>query len=153
MKTFKEFLLELSFDAKTIIWKIRGLSDPIIAHLIKLYMFPNSTYRDHWINEVSIWLGNIADYNVKHYRRKLSEETYFKLLFEELLEDISDATKKSKIVNTKKRYPDEKTNIEVEDFDKMRDGIRSFYKEVCESIATDTFDIDIKPLLEKHFKR
>ena len=153
MRKFSELILELSFDAKTIIWSIRGLANPILNHLFKYYMFPESSHKDHWIHELKTWFLEIAEMDVKPRRRKLSKETYFKILFEEFLEDISDHTKKIRINRLLEQYPNDKTNIKVEDFDAIRDKLREFFKEISLMLSTNTYDGDIKSLLEKHLNR
>ena len=150
MRKFSELILELSFDAKTIIWSIRGLANPILNHMFKYYMFPESSHKDHWIHELETWFNDIDDMNIKPKRKKLSKETYYKILFDEFLEDIPEHTKRQRITRLLKQYPNDKSNVKVEDFDKIRDKFREFFKEMSMLLATNTYNGGIKELLEKH---
>lgn len=153
MKSFSQFLLEMSFEAKVIISHIRGVANPIINHLIKCYMMPNSFHKDHWIQELDTWFIDIALMTVKPKNKKLSRSTYFKILFDEYLEGIDDYTKKIRVNSLMKKYPDEMLTFNVKEFNEMRNALKEFFLDISEKIAENKFDGDTKILIEKHLKR
>ena len=140
MKTFKEFLFELSFDAKTMIIRIRGLANPINFHLMKLYMYPNSSHKEHWISELKTWFRDISIMEVKPRRRKLSKDTYFTLLYKEPLEDLSTHKKEIYLESITSQYHNEKTIVNISNFDEMREKIKRFHQDMCDMFAEDSYN-------------
>ena len=149
MRTFSQVILEMSFDAKRAMIKIGGIADPLNRHLMKLWMYPDAKDIPHWKDEIDTWVDTIANMEIKPNQKKLSKETYFRILYEEPLDDISDYAKSYFVKSITKRYVTYPTSFRPEDFDSMREGMRLFYDELCALISTNRYDGNLGTLLDK----
>ena len=152
MRKFSEIILELSFNAKSLILRLQGLSAPINLHLMKLYMMPNCKNRDHWFKELNGWFDDISSYYVKPNKKMLSKDTYYRILFDEPFGDIDEYLKTRYIERLKDTYPNEKIEVSLEEFEFMIRRMSSFYLEMCELISTRKYNgkETLLRLLEKH---
>ncbi len=151
MRSFYEFLLEMSFDASVVKTKVRGMVNPINLHLMKLAMYPSSPSRSHWLDDLGTWFNDIAMMDVKPRWRKLSRDTYFNLLYTESLDGISDHTRKLYVNTIQKRYTGVSASFTVDDFDCLRERIKTFHWEMCGLVAGNIYTGDeLVPLLERH---
>lgn len=48
----KRLIYAMSFDRRTLLNRLIKNLDPLMDHLIKLYLFPNTDYTNHWRKEV-----------------------------------------------------------------------------------------------------
>lgn len=82
-------IMEMAVERKFAIHQIHGLSMTLSDHLIKLYAFDDNA-RDHWIKEINSFLNKIDNYKLKPNSKKLSGDTYYRLLFSEPLDSGAD---------------------------------------------------------------
>ena len=55
----KRYVYAMAITKKAAISNIQSISLPLIEHLLKIYMFPNSDYRVHWSKEVTAFLNRV----------------------------------------------------------------------------------------------
>jgi len=53
------YVRAMSFDKQRIEDRLASLAEPVTDHLIKLYLFSNSEYRDHWRKEIWSFLNKV----------------------------------------------------------------------------------------------
>lgn len=81
-------LFEMAKDRSEAINKVEGVANPLIYHLIYLYLYPHSTTINHWKSEIdNKFLDPIDDLYLKPTgKRKLTGNDYYRLLFKDPLE-------------------------------------------------------------------
>lgn len=77
-------LIEMAYERKTAINKVRGVQSQIASHLIKLYAFDDIA-KEHWISEIDTWMQIADDIGIKPNNKKLSGDMYYQLLWDEPL--------------------------------------------------------------------
>ena len=153
MRSFKEFFLEMSFDATFAKQRISSLAHVINKHLMKICLMPSSTNNSHWIDEITVWFDDIMDIFIKPNNKKLSYDTYFQLLYKNMFENIDDYTKKHHISKIKRKYPNEEIEFSLKDYDEMSQRIKNFHMEISQLISTNKYTGDeVSTLIEKHLK-
>jgi len=108
----KTTIFEMARDRRDVIEKVRGMTDPIIDHLIYLYLYPNSINKTHWFNELNTFLEKIDRLYLKPSgKRKLTGNDYYQFLFREPLEgDIQQLKTILKHIIRKEGTPEEIIN-------------------------------------------
>ena len=61
--------------------KIYDMSDTLNLHLIKLYLFQKSSYRNHWKDEIISYLEKISRLVWSENKKKFKSDDYFEWLF------------------------------------------------------------------------
>ena len=87
---------------------VRNMREPIINHLLYLYLYPNSINKNHWLTELSTFFDKIDNLYLKPTgKRKLTGNDYYELLFRQPLEgDIRQLNKRLKRVVEKEGKPE-----------------------------------------------
>ena len=128
-------LFEMAFERKVAIQKARNLQNQISRHLIKIIMYSNSEYVNHWCNELNSWLIDISDTILKRTNRPLDSATLMKILFEEPMESVDEVQRKmNKIYN---EYPE--VSIDEPDGRIVHSKLYSMLNNICDDIAVDKF--------------
>ena len=125
----------MAFERKVAIQKARNLQNQISRHLIKMIMYSNSEYVNHWYNELNSWLIDISDTTLKRTNRPLDRETLMKILFEEPMESVNEVQRKmNKIYN---EYPE--LTIDEPDGRIVHNKLYNMLNNICDDIAVDKF--------------
>lgn len=136
-------ILEMAMEKKIAENKVRGVSGPVILHLIKVLRWsPGQDYDKH-IHDINSWLLDIQDIYLKGGRRKrLSAERYYQLLWDEPMGGNEVRLVQSKLKRQLRGYSGEVV-MEPED---IAVALEKAYKELSADMAADEFD-DIKDYL------
>ena len=156
MPKFSQLIMELSFNRKDLIDRLQNLSIPINLHLMKVFLMPNSKYKEHWIEELEAWFGAISLYDLKPSRKMPSKETYYTTLFDQPFGDnMRENAKITCIRMIEKDYPDERLSTTIDDFDMMLEKMKKFYLDMCDILSKNTYDAKstLKTLIDKYLTR
>ena len=136
-------LFEMAFERKIAINKARNLQNQISRHLIKLFMFQDSEYVNHWSNELNTWLNDIQDNIIKGTHRPLDTRTLMKILFVEPMESVDE------VQNLMNRvYREYKTlKIDQPDAGIVHKNIHAIAEYICDDITNSKFE-DVKNYLK-----
>lgn len=75
-------IFEMADSRSDAIAVVRGVSNPIIYHLLYLYLYPKSNALNHWKSELNNFLSIADDLYLKPTgKRKLTGQDYYRLLF------------------------------------------------------------------------
>ena len=55
----KRYVYAMATDKKSVVSQISSVSEPVIEHLIKLYLFKDSEYQNHWRKEIWSFLHSV----------------------------------------------------------------------------------------------
>jgi hypothetical protein len=132
-------IFEMAFTRKVAIDQARNLQLEIAKHLVKLVMYHQSSYVDHWAAELNAWMHKIQDRRLKGTNKPLDYQTLLNLLHDEPLGTIHDVQKKmNRVFN---EYP--KLNIDQPDAQQVSKTLIPVLQQVCSDISTDSF-VDVK---------
>jgi hypothetical protein len=135
-------LFEMAFERKVAVNKARNLQNQISRHLIKVYMYRDSEYVNHWCNELNTWLNDIQDNIIRGTKRPLDFDTLMKILFVEPLESIAEVQNLMNRVH--REYKDLK--IDQPDAGVVHKNIYLIVQKICDTISNSRFQ-DIQTLL------
>jgi hypothetical protein len=135
-------LFEMAFERKVAVNKARNLQNQISRHLIKVYMYRDSEYVNHWCNELNTWLNDIQDNIIRGTKRPLDFDTLMKILFVEPLESIAE------VQNLMNRVHREYKDLEIDQPDAavVHKNIYLIVQKICDTISSGRFQ-DIQTLL------
>ena len=137
-------LFEMAFAKKVAIDKARNLQNQIARHLIKIQMYNQSQYIQHWISEVNGWLLDIQENKLRGTNKPLPYRVLMLILFEEPLSTIDDI--QSKMNRIYREYPDLK--IDEPDAAKVNKSLTWILPQICGDIADSKFN-NLTHYLEK----
>ena len=101
-------IFEMAFEKKVAMNNARNFQLQIAYHLVKLSMYNESSFANHWIQEVNTWLKNIQRHELKESNRPLDKQSLFNILFVEPLETIDEV--QDYMNDAYEEYPDLKIN-------------------------------------------
>jgi hypothetical protein len=132
-------LFEMAFERKIAINQARSLQNQISRHLIKVFMYQDSEYVNHWCNELNTWLSDIQDNIVKGTKRPLDSHTLMKIIFHEPMESVDE------VQNLMNRVYKQYKNIKITQPDAaiIHKNIYLIADSVCNDITNSKFE-DIK---------
>lgn len=129
-------LFEMAFNKKVAIDKARNLQNQISRHLVKIVMYSNSQYVNHWCSEVDSWLHDIQDNKVKGTNKPLQYRDLYNILFIEPLETESDV--QSKMNRSFKEYPS--LHIDETDARIVNKKLQWVLDAACTDIESSSFE-------------
>ncbi len=74
-------IVELASERNEAISKIKSMSDTLNKHLFKLYVFPISTYREHWKDEILGYSEHIIEQSWGKKHNRFENSDYFEWIF------------------------------------------------------------------------
>ena len=86
----KTHLFEQSFYKAEAINKISDLQFQIAEHIVKIFMYTESQFINHWYNELNSWFIKVQRCKIKVSKKPLSYEILRKILWEQPLESIEE---------------------------------------------------------------
>ena len=92
-----EFILEMTFKRKDVIFKIQNFQFPINLHLVKLLKFDDKQNYNKHLNDVHGWFIDIQSLKVRTNKR-LTSKKYFDILFQEPFTNRNDVESITNIV-------------------------------------------------------
>lgn len=132
-------LFEIAFKKKIAIDNARRLQMQIARHLVKLEMYSNSEYVNHWTSEVNAWLHDIQDTKLKENNRPLNEKILYRILLDEPLGTVDDVqSRMNRIYNEQP-----KLHIDQPNADEISKILAWKLSRICHDIANTKFK-DIK---------
>ena len=131
IKSFEQFLLEMSLEAKIAKRKMEDLQFEIAQHMIYVYLgkLSNNKNTEHWKSEVFAWLLKINNFQLKPNNRKLSYETYYDILFDQPLNNGIDNWVGRIIGDIENESMN--INLSVKQIELLYSHLDSFYKDLC----------------------
>lgn len=136
-------LFEMAFERKIAIQKARNLQNQISRHIIKVYMYSDSDYVNHWYNELNSWFWDIQDTVLKNTKKPLDYHTLMKILFEEPMETVEEV--QNKMNKIYREYKDLK--IYEPNAIEIHKQMYSLINDVSNDISNNRFE-DIKRYFE-----
>lgn len=116
-----DIIYELADNRGKIESNITALSRPIVVHLIKIYLWRDTTYKNHWIREVFGFLNDVP--KLKRSNKYPKQKDLYKWLWTESRESNFNKTLRSVISLTTSdgdyknlKKPDKVSSIDVKDF-------------------------------------
>jgi len=91
MKTFKDFLNEMSFNYSKLEQIVTCLAEPIIDHLIKVLVFDDPRNRKKHIANINAWLHQIRK-KPSSAKRKTLVKRYHRWIFTDWLRSVSSVS-------------------------------------------------------------
>jgi hypothetical protein len=135
-------LFEMAFERKVAVNKSRHLQNQISRHLVKVYMYQDSEYVNHWCNELNTWLNDIQDNIVRGNNRPLDFDTLMKILLIEPMESVAEV--QNLMNRVYREYKDLK--IDQPDAAVVHKNIHLIVPKICDTISNSRFQ-DIQTLL------
>jgi hypothetical protein len=129
-------LFEMAFNKKVAIDKARNLQNQIARHLVKILMYHNSQYVNHWCNEVNSWLYDIQDNKIKGTNKPLKSSELFNILFVEPLETIDDV--QARMNRNYKEYVD--LAIDEPNSTVINEKLYWIIKSICDDLQNNQFN-------------
>lgn len=154
---FADFLLsipiiESASERGEKISQIRNLRNTLNLHLLKLYLFQNSTHRSHWKDEIENWLNDINKYYWGQ-KQKFEKDDYFQWLFNDFCYDknnnIDHKSLKREISKLLNQYKSE--SIEIYTTDEFVNISNFFYDKICTLLENDYDYEKIYNLINQYF--
>ena len=136
-------LFEMAFERKIAIQKARNLRNQSSRHLIKISMYSDSEYVNHWFNELNSWLWDIQDNILKNTKKSLDYPTLMKILFEEPMETVDEVQYKMNQIY--REYKDLK--IYEPNSAEIHKHLYLIINAMCKDISDNNFE-DIKRYFE-----
>jgi hypothetical protein len=137
-------LFEMAFAKKVAMDKARNLQNQVARHLIKIQMYAQSQYVQHWVNEVNSWLLDIQDDKLRGTNKPLPYRDLMLILFEEPLSTIDDIQYRMNRIYSE--YSDLK--IDEPDAAKINKSLSWILPQICKDIAASKFN-NLNDYLEK----
>ncbi len=137
-------LFEMAFAKKVAIDKARNLQNQIARHLIKIQMYAQSQYVQHWVSEVNGWLLDIQENKLRGTNKPLPHRDLMLILFEEPLSTIDDVQYKMNRIY--REYSDLK--IDEPDAANINKSLSWILPQICGDIAESKFNT-LNDYLEK----
>lgn len=128
-------IFEMAFSKKVAIDKARNLQNQIAKHLVKMIMYRNSEYFNHWGSEVNGWLEDIQDNRLKGNNCPLNEKDLEKILLGEPLGTLSDV--QTKMNRAYREYPE--LSIEQSNVDEVSRTVSWVLIRVCRDVSNESF--------------
>jgi len=132
----------MAFDRAKAIEKVENLQFQIAVHLIKTQMYYQSSYIQHWYNELNGWLHTIQRFKLKRTKKPLPKDVLYHILFIEPMEYIDQI--QSEMNKLYRDYPT--LNIDEPDARVVHKAIEAMMNSICEDLAGDVF-YDIRDYL------
>ena len=98
-----EFLLEMTFKRKDIIFKIQNEIIPVNIHLIKLLKFDDKVNFNKHLKDIENWFFGIQEYKLKSNGKRFTQKKYFDLFFQEPFTNKNDVRAITDIVKRRLR--------------------------------------------------
>lgn len=129
-------LFEMADSRSDAISVVRGVSNPILYHLLYLHLYPKSNAINHWKSELNKFLSTADDLYLKPTgKRKLTGSDYYRLLFLNLLEgDIIQLSNRIKKVIRKEGQP----HIQFNEYT-LKESLERILHKLSYDLANDTF--------------
>lgn len=145
-------IVELASERNGKKQKIQDLSDTLNFHLIKLCIFQQSSYRNHWKDEIVEYLRKINGFYWG--RKKFERDDYYEWLFVDwfYMNKIEiDIKKVNRVLKKiKSQYLDE-VNFSISE-NEIISIIESFYQNSSVFLEQKTFDYDkVEELIDEKF--
>lgn len=125
----KRYIYAMAISKKDAIHQLQGISDPLTEHLVKIYLFPDSSYREHWCKEIRNFLSRVP--KLKN-GNKLPSKTLVKESISIYLDRLD-----SMIGSVIKEYPD--LNPERFDAVELENMIEEYFDWICEKVCNDEY--------------
>jgi len=135
-------LFEMAFERKIAIQHARNIQHEISRHLIKVCMYHDSEYVNHWCNELNGWLWSIQKKELKSTRKPLDSITLMKILFEEPMETVSE------VQRDMNRIYKEYGNVKIDEPNAavVHKNVYDAISSICDDISQYNFD-DVRKYL------
>lgn len=138
----KTSIFEMAFSKADAMRKVSDLQFEIAKHIIKVHMYHNSEYVNHWCNELNAWLHKTQDYILKGTNKPLPYDILFELLFEQPMESVEEVQRHMNKIYQK--YND--IQIDEPDARIVHSNVERVMNDVCMAISKDKFS-DIRNYL------
>jgi len=86
----KTKLFELAFNRAETIKKVSDLQFQIAEHIVKVFMYHESSKVDHWCSELNTWFRKIQRLKLRGTNQPLSYDVLIQVLWEEPLESVEE---------------------------------------------------------------
>jgi len=130
-KLEKTFIFEMAHSRRKAWEMIKSVSYPISEHVVKLLIFPNSSYTKHWIQEIDRWVDDIQDIFLTPQNRRLAFIEYRDWLVDEPEYNPLEFVKR-----LQRKYPNEHSVISPT----LRQDFSNIMVRISNELATGTFD-------------
>jgi hypothetical protein len=125
----------MAFEKKVAINNARHLQTEIAYHLVKLSMYSESLFINHWSQEVNTWLKKIQRHKLKGTNRPLDKQDLFNILFVEPLETIDEV--QDYMNDAYEEYPD--LQIDQPSAAEINKNLAWQLQGICQDIARKQF--------------
>jgi hypothetical protein len=95
----KKGLFEMSISKSDAIKKFNNMSDEIVEHIFKLFIYQNSPNYNKWKNEIATFVLQSGSYTIKTGNGKLSQGDYYDSMFQFIETDVDIENKYRVIVS------------------------------------------------------
>lgn len=135
-------IVEMASEKNEAISKIKSMSETLNEHLFILYVYQLSTSREHWKEEIYIFLRNILKYTWGKKHNRFEAEDYYQWLCEYFFYTNGEKENIRRIFKgTSKKYETEEmlNNWSDQEFLNM---CERFYKSICPFLEAGNFSDD-----------
>jgi len=129
-------LFEMAHERKLALDTVRAVTNQIIFHLIYLYLYPESSAKNHWKTELNAFLNKIDNLWLKpNGRKKLSGKDYYDKLFSEPLEgDIIQLKSRVNKIIQKEGKPNSEVNLYL-----LKESLEKIIHTISYDLSNDDF--------------
>jgi hypothetical protein len=131
----KTSIFEMAFSKADAIRKTSELQFEIAEHLIKVFMYSESEYVNHWCNELNSWLKKIQKLKLKNSNKPLPYNVLRKILWEQPVESIEEV--QSHMNHIYREYKN--LSISKPDARVIHSHIAIVLHDICTDISKDKF--------------
>lgn len=131
----KTSIFEMAFARAEAIKKVSELQFEIAEHLIKVFMYSESEFVNHWCNELNSWLRKVQRYKPKSSKKPLPYEVLRKILWEQPLESIDEV---QSIMN-EVSYDYQNVKINEPDAQVVHKHVEDVLSKICADISENKF--------------
>lgn len=152
VKSFEQFLLEMSFEWKLAKRKIENLQMSIAKHSRYLYLgiLSNDKNTNHWKSELFNWLDDVNTIKTKPKNNKFDYSVYYEILFNQPLNNGMD----NWIIDINNDIINKQINISLtnDQIKNMYYHMDIFFQRICNLIAYNRFNLNtFNVAIKEHF--
>lgn len=128
---------EMAFKRKAIVNKLRALQPPIVSHMLKIIVYPDSQYVPHWKHELIAWGNDLAEMQLRGFRRvtPMGFELAWRGLYLEPFDGAEDRVLRFKLGQIERQYQ----QLIAKDYTQIMNELKTFLRPFCEAIGRSDF--------------
>lgn len=137
-KLLETDIFEMAMKRKDAKHEVVNLTYQIFRHIVKIYIINLPNYRQHWIDEIDVWLDKIAAIELKPNSSPIDSSTLLKWMTEDGIHGI-DAKNVNKVIASLKRNEYKTAEFNGVDPAGIAESINDVLRLVCNDIENETF--------------